>query len=315
MTYGVNAPNGLQSRYTISSSTFNGQQNPFSIASGYATSLFAGDLVTFLGDGTIGICPAGTPAVGVLNNVYFTDALGNYTVQPYWPANQATQGSLPAVASVIIDPNALFDVQVSTSLDSLTMPAPTVLVTQVGLNANLAIGGGGNTLPIANPTSGSTRTGQSGYYLDATTIGSDSTLSVKIVGISPYIGNAAGVNFNNVLVTLNNQAFKSAGVGNNIDSRKITTLASGTAYTTLLSDEVIEVSITGTNAMAITLPAASAANKGKQYVIKDINNASTHNITIAVASGSFLVMGGMITISTQYGSATVMSDGSAWFAI
>jgi hypothetical protein len=310
MAYGVNAPFGLQSRFTLTSSSLSGQQNEYAIASGYATGLYSGDPIAFLGDGTIGICPAGTPAIGVFGGVKFTDTLGNYYTQSFWPASQATLGSQPAIAYIIDDPNVEFDIQVS---NSQNVANPAITAAQIGKNANFAIGGGGGNIVPANPTSGSTRTGLSGYYLDFSTIGTDSTLSLKIVRFTPAIGNAASIPFNNVIVTLNDHVFKSTGVGTNIDSLKITAVSAN--YTALLSDEVIDVTTSG-GAITITLPAATTTNAtGKKYVIKDVSgNAGTNNITVN-GGGTNIDGAATSVINSNYGKLTVFSNGTQWFTV
>ena len=308
MAYGVNAPFGLQSRFTLNSSTLSGQQSEYAIASGYATALFSGDPVAFLGDGTIGICPAGTPAIGVFGGVKFTDSLGNYFTQSFWPAAQTTLGAQAAVGYVIDDPNVEYDIQVS---NSLNVANPAITAAHIGQNANFAIGGGGANIVPANPTSGSTRTGLSGYYLDFSTIATDSTLSLKIVRFTPAINNVASLPFNNVIVTLNNQAFKSTGVGSNNDSLKINATITAD-YTALLRDEVIDVDPTG-GAVVVTLPAATSTNaKGKTYTIKNVS-ASTNNITIN-GGGTNIDAAATMVIAKAYGYVTVFSNGTQWFS-
>lgn len=312
---GTNAPFGLQPRQNLLSTTPSGQQGEYLIASGYATSLFNGDRVTRLSDGTIGIAPAGTPALGVLQQVKYVDTSGNPQIQTYWPAGTATLQALPAFAYIVDDYTIEFDVQVSNSVNS---PNPSILTSMLGLNANLAIGGGGANIVPQNPTSGNTQTGISAYYLDFSTLNTDSTLDVKIVRFSPFIGNVSAVPFNNVIVTLNNDIYRGTGVGNNIDSLKIVSLiVPATTYTALLSDEVIDSYVSGTSAMAITIPTAAASNRGKQYVIKDAGgnaNAGGRNITITPVAGGIDGVNPLV-INTNYGHARIMSDGTAWFTI
>jgi hypothetical protein len=313
MAYGVNAPFGLQSIATNVSSTLTGQQTPLSIASSYATALYSGDPVAFLGNGTIGICPPGTPAIGVLNQVIYYDPQGNLVNQPYWPAGQATLGSLNATAYVFTDPNLVFNIQVSNSSNTAVNAAATVTAAQIGQNANFAIGGGTMLTPV-NLTSGSTRTGQSAYYLDASTISADSSLNLKIIGFTNYIGNAASVPFNNVLVTLNNQTLKANGTGFTNDPSGKNVTVTGATYTALISDEIIECSHTPTGTVTVTVPTASAFNRGKKYWIKDTGGmANMNNITISAATGN--VDAGNATIATAYGHATVISDGTQWWTI
>lgn len=307
---GTNAPFGLQPRQNLLSTTPTGQQGEYLIASGYATSLFDGDRVTRLADGTIGIAPAGTPAIGVFKQVKYVDTLGNPQISTYWPASTATLQALPALAYIVDDYTIEFDVQVS---NSLNVANPSITTAQLGLNANLAVGGGGNLLVPQNPTSGNTRSGISAYYLDFSTIDSDSTLDVKIVRFSPYVGNVSGVPFNNVIVTLNNDLYKSTGVGIVNDFGKITSVTT-TPYTVLLSDETLAVDTS--IARSIVLPTAATTNKNKKYIIKDISgSAGANNITISVTGGGNIDGAATLVISSNYGKATVVNTGTHWFTI
>lgn len=311
---GTNQPIGLKPGPTLTSSTNTGQQNQYNIASGYGVSLFAGDRVV-VANGEITIALPGTPATGVFQQVQYTDTFGNPVIQTYWLAGTVTQGAVDASAYIVDDVNVLFDVQVS---NSLNVANPSILQNMMGLNANLSLGGGGGNISPQNPTSGNVRTGLSGYYLDFSTISSDSTLDVKLIRFTPVAGNIADVPYNNVLVKLNNVAYSGTGVGNNIDSLKIVTLvAPATTYTALLSDEIIDSYASTANAMAITIPTAAASNKGKQYIIKDAGgHASTggRNITIAPVAGN--IDGATpLTINADYGHARIVSDGTAWFTI
>lgn len=320
MAYGINGPFGLQCVGTLGAYTPSGKVNPYSITSGFASSIFEGDRVALV-NGSLVVAPAGTPSIGVFNAVQYVDQFGTYQSLPFWAANTVTYNAAAAVALVNDDPLSIFDVQVSNSVNTLTLSNYAVLSTMVGLNANLSIGGGGafpQPGPVAlNPTTGSTRTGQSGYYLDFSTINSDSTLDVKIVGLTPRPGNAFALPFNNVIVTLNNDSYRGTGVGNNIDSLKITSLTAGATYTALISDEVIDsfVSATVPGPMAITIPAASAVNRGKQYVIKDAGgHAGTGGLNITVI-GANIDGATPLTIAANFGHVRIISDGTSWFTI
>ncbi len=305
---GTNAPSGLQLRSNLSATTPSGQEGDYLIASGYATSLFNGDRVARLSDGTIGIAGAGQQALGVFQFVRYTDTFGNPQVSTYWPASTATLGSIPAQAFVVDDYNMLFDIQVS---NSANVADPSITTAMLGQNANLAIGGGGGNISPANPTSGNTRTGLSGYYLDFSTIAPDSTLDVKIVRFTPYVGNVSGVAYNNVLVTLNNDTYRGNGVGFTNDQGNFSAVKTG-AYTALMSDFIIRVNPTGAG-FTVTLPTASATTKDKQFIIKNVS-ASTNTITIAPATGT-INGAASVTNTTAYGTTRVVNDGSAWWTI
>lgn len=217
MSYGTNAPFGLQARNSLSSATYNGQTTTCFIASGFNTSIFTGDPVIYTANGTILPATGGAagnegPTLGVFQGCFFRASNGDYVHSPYWPANTATFQNEPAEAFVCTDSNVVFDIQVSTSANA-TVNTVTLTQAMIGENANFNIGPGA-FLPAApipnNPTSGSTISGQSGYYLDLSTLSGagGATLNLKIIGITPNPLNAFGIPFNNALVVINNDVLK-----------------------------------------------------------------------------------------------------------
>lgn len=231
MAYGTNAPFGLQPRMSNTGAPWNGQTNTYIIESGYGTNLFIGDPVAPLGNGSIGIGAAGTGIAGVFWGCQYQDPQGNFQFSPYWPANTVTynpggSGNIPATAFVVDDPSILFDIQVSSSIAPGAQP--TVNLASLNANANFSVGGGAGG--IVNPAGGSTVSGQSAYYLDASTITSgapSAAFSLKIIRVTPgftnqagnigtvaapvaYTGgqNILGLLYNNVLVQINNDIYK-----------------------------------------------------------------------------------------------------------
>lgn len=188
MSYGVNAPFGLQPRSYLDGSPWTGQTSDYSIASGYNTSIFTGDPVYYASDGTIVRATAGdtNPILGVFYGVKYVDTTGNQVYSPYWAANTVTQGALNATALITDDPNILYDVQ---SLG-------TIAAVDLFQNANVSFA-----------TAGSTISGQSGAALNAT-LATTATFQVKIIRLTPNPKNAFGVQYNNVLVLLNNNPYK-----------------------------------------------------------------------------------------------------------
>jgi hypothetical protein len=82
-------------------------------------------------------------------------------------------------------------------------------------------------------------------------------------------------------------------------------------YVALQSDSIIGVNFAG--AVAITLPAAAVALRGKIFVITDESgNAVINNITIHTAGGN---INGAATalINTDYGSLQIYCSGTAYF--
>lgn len=186
MSYGVNAPQGLQPQQHQNGSVWNDQLSPYKISDQYATSLFKGDPVT-LGSGYLAIGVAGSAIMGVFWGCKYINSIGTYIFSPYWPASTATQGAAGADAFVVDDPTVLFNIQVSST--GLTQA-------EIGSNANFVAG------------SGSTITGQSGYALDSTTIATgNATRNLKIVALTPNVSNAFGVLYNNALVKINNDIY------------------------------------------------------------------------------------------------------------
>lgn len=211
MAYGVNAPFGLKPSVMNTGAPWNGQTNTYLIASGYATSLFTGDPVKQLNNGTIGIGVAGTGIIGVFMGCQYVDSNGNYQFSPYWPASTTTRNSVAATAFVVDDPTVLFDIQVTTS--DANVHVASVSQADLNKNANFVFG-----------VAGSTRSGQSGASLDAATIATTVDLSLKILRVTPAFTNQAGtltsgnaytggqnilgLLYNNVLVQINNDVLK-----------------------------------------------------------------------------------------------------------
>lgn len=203
MPYGnnVNAPVGLVPSQYLNGTTFNGQPNPYSILDNYATSIFTGDPVTWVNNGTIAIGGAGpdAPWLGVFAGCQYVDTFGITQYSPFWKANTRTLGGQLATAFVIDDPNVLWDIQVD---DSNAHVHPFVAQSDMFRNANLVI------------PAGNTSNGLSKAYLDFTTLGTGATKAVKLIRFTPNPLNGPGtagpptVYYNNVLVLINDHVFK-----------------------------------------------------------------------------------------------------------
>jgi hypothetical protein len=164
------------------------------ISASYATPIYHNDPVINESTGYIqqGVAGETTPIAGIFAGCkYHSTSQGRTIWSNYWPGSDAT-GDVEAY--IIDDPNAVFMVQAN---------GGPVALSAVGSNADFIIGTG-------TPSSG-----MSGASLDATTVNTTATLPFRIVG---YVGdtNFSGVGpgsdptsaNNYVLVTLNNQAFK-----------------------------------------------------------------------------------------------------------
>lgn len=200
MTYGINAPMGLQPVRKLDGSCWSVSENSYQIASGYATAIFSGDPVTMLSDGTIGIGVAGSPCLGVFWGVKYQFAAPQangqkFAMSPYWPAATALPAGTVAEAMIIDDPNVVFDVQETDAAGAAGTP---LVIADQNLNINFRVG------------SGNTATGQSTSSINNASEAVTISLNLKIIGLTPRPGNVVG-NFANWLVTWNNHLFKSGG--------------------------------------------------------------------------------------------------------
>jgi hypothetical protein len=151
--FGLKPVGELGSGYNTSGTT------EYSIASGASGNIFSGDLVKMANTGTILVAAAGDQALGVFRGCQYTDSSGDVIYSPYWPDGTVTSD---AVAFVVDDPNALFEVQ--------SAATGSVVQTVVGNNADIVY------------TSGSTITGISAVEISGTTAATSAQL--RIVGVS-----------------------------------------------------------------------------------------------------------------------------------
>lgn len=184
----VSAPYGLKPINLIGGQVFSGATRQMEIASGYATSIFYGDLVKRVSDGTIekdtGTATA-TPC-GVFLGVSFTNAsTGQIQQQQYYPASTAIKSGTKIFAVVADDPDTLFQVAVVSG---------TTVVTGVGIAAI-----GENSTLVQN--AGSTVTGDSKVAITATTA-TTNTLPIRIIDVVRDTATAAD-NFPEVIVKIN----------------------------------------------------------------------------------------------------------------
>jgi hypothetical protein len=220
MSYGQNAPQGFQSYGTRTAATFTGQAVQYPLQSGYAENIFTGDPVVLdagylkpVTDGTTVKLLSAMP-VGIFEGCQWNSPDANIqglAKSPYWAANTVIKpwgGVADASAWVIVDPDATWNIQVSTSADAAADTA-TVKANQIGLYATWGIKQTGDTLVPKNPGTGSRATGQSGVYLDASSIKADPVgLPLVILGFTPMPGNAPSIPFNNVIVGWNPKIVK-----------------------------------------------------------------------------------------------------------
>jgi hypothetical protein len=163
------------------------------VSASNGTAIYAGDPVTQLNTGYIAKSTAGTTQIhGIfIGCEYFSTSRGYTWRSPYWPGSDATGD---VTAWVIHHPEALFQVQAGGA-------ATAIALSNVGNNANFGAG------------TGNTATGQSGAYLDQTTVNTTSTLPFRIIGLVTdppgFNGTDTTTGYNDVVVAFNWQDFKS----------------------------------------------------------------------------------------------------------
>lgn len=188
-----NAPYGLRAVRHLSGGVV--QTNRYTIASGYATSIFTGDPVLQTTDGTliIGVGTAGTPStqlIGVFDGCSYTDAAGNQVFSKYWPASTTATN---IEAFVYDDPNIIFQIQTD---------ATGATIADRGQLADVEI------------VAGSTATGVSATNLDMSTGGGTTGKHLRILRLVNNPENESGA-YTDVEVVFAEHALKGvvSGVG------------------------------------------------------------------------------------------------------
>lgn len=139
------------------------------IASGYNTAIYAGDLVTLAADGTITRASAGSVPYGVFDGVLYTTGTNEVVFSYYWPASTVASN---IKAFVYNDPSIVFRCYDDADSDFLT-------AADVGTSADIVVG-------TAN-----TAYGFSGMMLD-TSNASATAGQLKILGKVDTPGNDWG---------------------------------------------------------------------------------------------------------------------------
>jgi len=184
----VSAPYGLKPVNLIGGQVFAGGTRLMQIASGYATSIFYGDLVKRVAGGTIELDNGTTTATptGIFLGVQFTNgSTGQVQQQQFYPASQSIKSGTQIFAVVADDPDTLFQVAVVSSGTTISG----VGITAIGNNATLV------------QNAGSTTTGNSAVAILATTA-TTNTLPIRIIDVVRDTATAAD-NFPEVIVKIN----------------------------------------------------------------------------------------------------------------
>ncbi len=190
----------------------------------------------------------------------------------------------------------------------------------VGIQNSVATGGGTGvasglvTEAIANRAWVGFNSNDSGSYTDAIAY---LAASPKDVDASHTVTNAYGLKVEDQtgIGITNGYAIHTAGGEHVLDggmTHKRTATASD--LTADIDDYLIAVTDTSIS-RTITLPTA-AVSEGKTYIIKDESGlAGTNSIDIDTEGSETIDGAASKTINSNYGSATVYSDGSNWFSI
>ena len=166
----VDKPYGLKPINLIGGQVFAGATRQMEIASGYATGIFYGDLVTRVTGGTIEKdtgTAAATPCGVFLGCTFTNSSTGQVQFQQFYPASQSIAAGTKIFAYVADDPDTLFQV-VSCS--------GTTVVAAMGIAAI-----GANIALIQN--AGSTTTGNSAVAIDEGTEDTTNTLPIRIIDV------------------------------------------------------------------------------------------------------------------------------------
>ena len=179
---------GLRPYRKLDGTPLVGAQNRYTIASGYATAIYQGDLVEPLGTGNIQKHGANTSdaVVGVFNGCFYTDpTTSKPTYKNYYPGSVAADD---ITAFVVDDPDAVFLIDADEAF------------TRANLFANYSV----------TNTTGVTQTGISKVQLDVSATGTAATFVVQAIDISQDPDNSDTATSNaNILVRINNHFYRS----------------------------------------------------------------------------------------------------------
>ena len=179
---------GLRPYRKLDGTPLVGAQNRYTIASGYATAIYQGDLVEPLTSGNIQKHGANTSdaVVGVFNGCFYTDPTTQKpTYSNYYPGGIAASD---ITAFVIDDPDAVFLIDADEAF------------TRADLYRNYSV----------TNTTGVTATGISKAQLDVSVSGTATTFAIQAIDICQDPDNSDTANANaNVLVRINNHFYRS----------------------------------------------------------------------------------------------------------
>jgi len=181
---------GLRPYRKLDGTPLAGAQNRYTIAAGYATAIFQGDLVQPTTAGNIERHTGHTSdaVVGVFNGVFYNDPTTQKpTYKNYYPGSiTPTQGDITAF--VVDDPDAVFLMDADEAF------------TRADLFKNYSV----------NTATGVTQTGISSVQLDVSASGTAATFVVQAIDITQDPENSdTSVSNANILVRINNHFYRS----------------------------------------------------------------------------------------------------------
>ena len=191
----VSAPYGLKPINLIGGQVFAGATRLLNIASGYATSIFNGDVVKLVSTGTIekDTGQATATPVGVFLGCSYVNAQGQTVFAQYFPANTTAPTGTTITAYVADDPDQLFKVALvaGQTEDGNGLTVAFLGRTIIGTNVEMV------------QNTGSTITGDSkiGVYSAAGNT-TTATLPLRVIDVVPDTANSSG-NFCEVIVKFN----------------------------------------------------------------------------------------------------------------
>ena len=187
-------PYGLRPVNTIGGRPYAGSTRAIKIASGYATNIFNGSIVTLKSTGTVELLVSTTGGagdlwaastsglpVGVFMGCQYTDATMGLVHSQYWPTGQVASD---AVAFVVDDPDALF----------MAQSAGSIAQAELGMNCALSA--------IQSTSTGSTATGNSTSALTAAAVATTG-LAFRIVDFVESTTSTAGDAYTDVIIKFN----------------------------------------------------------------------------------------------------------------
>lgn len=163
-----------------------------SAGTGYATSIYRGDLVEMDtgNNGTIELSDGSSACLGVFAGCEYIDPTGKPVESPYWPASTSVLSGSQIVAYVYDDPQNVYRIGVTANASSWV---------QAGV---------GDQVDMANGGTGSTSTGQSLGSVTGAPIGNGATACLRVLGfLNGEIYNATTNPYPQLLVQINQLQF------------------------------------------------------------------------------------------------------------